>query len=219
MIKVAIVDDHGIVRNSLMHLINSFEGISVVLGAENGKDLFQQLVNTRVDIVLLDLQMPVLDGYQTCEILHREYPEIKILVLSHLNSISNIRRVMKSGAHGYFTKNSEINELKEAILKLNTTGFFFEKKLESIIQEINVTPDHHDEKTLTISEREIEIIKMVARGFNVKTIGQALFISDRTVETHKRNLMERINSKNFISVIFYAVTHEIISFKDLDIND
>lgn len=218
MIKIAIVDDHSILRESLVHLINSFESIKVVISAGNGKELLEQLEEIMADIVLLDLQMPIMDGYETCEILHREYPEIKILVLSHLNGISDIRRVMRLGAHGYFTKNAGTFELRQALLKLNSKGFFFEKELESIIQEIRRKPlsEYVTEKPAIISERELEIIKMVARGMSGKEVASKLNISSRTVETHKQNLIERTGSKNFINVIFYALSHEKISFADIE---
>ncbi|MGJ1327423.1 response regulator transcription factor [Sphingobacterium multivorum] len=218
MIKVAIVDDHNILRESLTHLINSYDNIEVVITAENGKEFLERLSETATDIVLLDLQMPVMDGYKTCEILHRDYPEIKVLVLSHLNGIADIKRMMGLGAHGYFTKNAATLELREAIIKLNSKGFFFEKKLEAAIQQIRRNPfaNYTAEKPVLISEREIEIIKMVANAMSSKQVADILNISTRTVETHKQNLIERTGSKNFINVIFYALSHEIISFQDIE---
>jgi len=218
MIKVAIVDDHNILRESLTHLINSYDNIEVVITAENGKEFLERLSKTATNIVLLDLQMPVMDGYKTCEILHRDYPEIKVLVLSHLNGIADIKRMMGLGAHGYFTKKAGALELREAIIKLNSNGFFFEKKLEAVIQQIRRHPvaNYTVEKPVLISEREIEIIKMVANAMSSKQVADILNISTRTVETHKQNLIERTGSKNFINVIFYALSHEIISFQDIE---
>jgi two-component system response regulator DegU len=218
MIRVAIVDDHNILRESLTHLINSFDNIEVVIAAENGRDFLEKVDEISIDIVLLDLQMPLMDGYRTCEILHRDYPEIKVLVLSHLNAIGDIRRVMGLGAHGYFTKNAGALELHQALLKLNSKGFFFEKKLEATIQEIRQNPYHQNtmDRPVLISGREIEIIKMVANAKSSREVGDLLNISTRTVETHKQNLIERTGSKNFINVIFYALSHEIISFQDIE---
>lgn len=217
MIRIAITDDHTIFRKSLLLLINTFGHIQVVIEAANGRELLDQLPHMHVDIVLLDLQMPEMDGFATCEQLHHRYPDIKILILSHLDAVDTISKVMDLGVDGYFTKSANPAELKQAILNLNDKGFYFEKKLSAIIEEILDSKPNtaKEEKPANITRREIEIIKLSAAELSGKEIAHRLSISLRTVEVHKKNLMEKTASKNFLGVVLYALSHEMLSLSDL----
>jgi DNA-binding NarL/FixJ family response regulator len=218
MIKIAITDDHTIFRKSLLLLINTFGEIQVVMEAANGRELLDQLPHMHVDIVLLDLQMPEMDGFATCEELHQSYPDIKILILSHLDTVDTITKVMDLGVDGYFTKSANPAELKQAILNLNEKGFYFEKKLSAVIEEILDSKPNRakEEQPANITRREIEIIKLSAAELSGKEIAHRLSISLRTVEVHKKNLMEKTASKNFLGVVLYALSHELLSLSDLN---
>ena len=135
-LRIGITDDHTLFRKSLKFLINSFDNMEVKLEADNGVELLKNLKSISIEVLLLDLQMPKMDGFETCKRLNEFYPEIKILVLTHLDEKETIRRVLDLNIQGYFTKNTDPQELQHAILKLNNNGFYFEKNLSSIIDFI-----------------------------------------------------------------------------------
>ncbi|MDT0294846.1 response regulator [Mesonia ostreae] len=212
MLRIALSDDHQLFRKSLVLLVNSFEGMQVVLEAADGKELLEKLKTTRVDILLLDLQMSGMDGFETALEISKHYPEIKILVLTLLNEKDTIKKVMKLGVQGYFTKNTNPNELKNAILKLNDQGFYFEENLTSIVQDIiDSSAAVKRSQPVTFTEREMQIVHLILKEYNGNEIGKRLNISPRTVEKHKRNLMDKTGSKNFIGVITYALLHDFLS--------
>ncbi len=219
MLRIAITDDHTLFRKSLGLLINSFDGMQVILEAENGAELLERLKHTQVDILLLDLQMPVMDGFETSKILQTEYPAIKTLVLTQLNERDTISRVLKSGVQGFFTKNTDPIELQNAINKLNNNGFYFENSFASIIhgiaKEMEINNAAIPENKSLFSAREHEILRLTLKEYSGSSIGEMLNISPKTVEKHKANLMEKTGAQNFIGVITYALQHELISIDDL----
>jgi Response regulator containing a CheY-like receiver domain and an HTH DNA-binding domain len=219
MLRIAITDDHTLFRKSLGLLINSFDGMQVILEAENGAELLERLKHIQVDILLLDLQMPVMDGFETSKILQTEYPAIKTLVLTQLNERDTISRVLKSGVQGFFTKNTDPIELQNAINKLNNNGFYFENSFASIIhgiaKEMEIDNAVIPENKSLFSAREHEILMLTLKEYSGSSIGEMLNISPKTVEKHKANLMEKTGSQNFIGVITYALQHELISIEDL----
>jgi two-component system, NarL family, response regulator DegU len=215
MIRVGLVDDHALFRKSLANLIDTFENVKVVLEASNGNELFEKLPKTNLDILLLDIQMPGMDGYETCEILNKKHPEIKILIVSQLTSNESVNKIIELGAHGYFTKNADPENLEYAINATYEKGFYFGVELSSLLKDafqyekIKTTTD----ATITVSftNREIEIIKMAGKELSSIEIANQLGINARTVETHRKRIMEKVGSKNFIGVILYALKHEFIS--------
>ena len=136
MMKVAIVDDHKLIRKSLNLLISSIEGIEVKFEAENGNDLLKKLKKDNLDLVLLDVQMPEMDGYQTCTVLKREYPSLKILMLSQLSDKDAVQKSMECGAHGYLTKNSDPDQLQKAIFGLYKNGHYFDTEIGDALYDI-----------------------------------------------------------------------------------
>lgn len=213
--RIAIVDDHALFRKSLKLLINSFENMAVVTEASNGRELLEKLETESVDILLLDMEMPEMGGFETCQNVNTKYPEIKVLVLTHLDEAQTIRNVLQLDIQGYFTKNTDPLELKNAILKLQHGGFYFERKLKSLIESILENPKvSTQENLITFSKRELEILNLTIEECSGSKIADELCISPRTVEKHKRNLMKKTASKNFIGVIIYALQHDFISIDE-----
>lgn len=218
MLRIAITDDHILFRKSLELLINSFRNMQVVVKASNGIELLEKLQTTPVDILLLDLQMPEMDGFKTCQKIKELYPKIKILVLTLMNETDTIKKVVNMGVQGYFTKNTPPKELEDAIWKLENNGFYFEKSLSAVVNEILNNPDSKsiEQKEICFTEREIEIISLTAQGLKAKEIADALFISTRTVNTHKQNIQQKYHFDSMISAILYCVHHKIIDFNTLN---
>lgn len=221
MLRIGIVDDHQLFRKSLALLVNSFEDTKVVIEAANGSAFLEALENNPIDLVLLDIQMPKMNGFDTCRLLRQQYPEIKILVVSQLTTKESIHKIMELGADGYFTKNSAPEQLEEAIRRLHENGFYFGTELGKVLREAILwqkkTPNHakNAEITAALTPREIDIIAMAAQELNSSEIGERLSINVRTVDTHRKRIMEKTNSRNFIGVVLYALRHEFISLDQI----
>lgn len=219
LIRVGIVDDHLLFRKSMTLLIDSYEGMKIVIDAENGRLFLNKLAHHSVDVVLLDIQMPVMDGYETCKQLLSRFPEVKILIVSQLSSRESIHKIMEIGAHGYFTKNSNPEQLELAIRSVHEEGFYFGIELGSVIKEAMLWEKKHPIKITTprdlLSERELQIIKMICKEMKSKEIAEKLFINIRTVESHRKHIMDKTKAKNFIGVILYALKNQIISIDEL----
>lgn len=219
MLKIAVVDDHRLFRKGLSKLISGFDGINVVLEAENGRVLLDLLKSTAVDFLLIDLQMPELDGYETCKIVRERYPLIKIIVISQLITKESIHKIMELDLHGYFSKNSDPEQLNEAFKSIIEKDFYFGKELGSIIKqailwEKNKGLNKNNNPT-KLTDREIQIIKLACQELSSLEIAQKLYLSVRTVEAHRKKIMEKTDTKNFIGVVLYAFKNNLVSINDL----
>jgi DNA-binding NarL/FixJ family response regulator len=217
--RVAIVDDHLLYRKSMTLLVNSFDEIQVIADAENGQEFLDLLEDQLIDVVLLDIQMPVLDGYQTCKKLQENYPDLKILIVSQLSTRESIHRIMELGAHGYFTKNSNPEQLETAIKSVVEKGFYFGQELSSVVKEAlfweQNNPNSVNEVIISLSARELQIVKLICAEKRSKEIADELFINVRTVEAHRKNIMDKTKTKNFIGVLLYALKNEILTVEEL----
>lgn len=219
MIKIAIVDDHQIVRQALAKILDANDNFKVVLQAENGAVLFDSLSKMDVlpDVVLLDLHMPVMDGFEACSILKHKYPEIRVLILSQMSTKESIKRVVQEGANGYLSKNTDAKSLEVAIQKVYEEDFYFEMKLSHVIREailfkdINGVVPQKEHKDVLLTKREIEIIELISREYNTGEIADMLCLNYRTIESHRRRIMEKVGAKNFIGVVIFAVKHNLIN--------
>lgn len=218
-LRIAIVDDHLLFRRSMTLLVNSFNGMHVAIDAENGKQFLSKLVSTPIDVVLLDIEMPIMDGYETCKQILNKYPDVKILIVSQLSSRESIHKIMELGAQGYFTKNSNPEQLEMAIRNVHEEGFYFGLELGSVIKEAllwekNNAINQVDPKSL-FSVREMQIIKMICKEHKSKEIADKLFINVRTVESHRKHVMDKTGTKNIIGVILFALKNGIITVNEL----
>lgn len=217
-LQIAIADDHALFRKSLRLMVQSFGNMQVVIEAANGRELLHLLPVANVDILLLDLQMPEMDGFETCKLVKSHYPSIKILALTQLDDADSIDSMLEFGVDGYFTKNTDPSELKHALLQLADGGFCFEERLSVVIDRLWQRVKNRHRGTLpiaTFTTREVEIIHLTMQGSNEAMIAGQLFISRKTVEKHKRNLMEKTGAPNFIGVITYALINGLLTINDL----
>lgn len=220
--NIAIVDDHQLFRKSLALLVNSFDGISVAYQAENGKEFLEKLQTNPIDLVLLDIQMPEMDGFETCKILREKYPNLYIIIISQLTTKESVHKVMELGAHGFFTKNSNPEQLEETIKSVRDKGYYFGNELGSILREAllweknaNQSTTEFMEPEINFTAREIDIIKLAAKEMSSKEIADELNIAQRTVETHRRHLIDKTDSKNIIGVVIYALKYNLIKLNEV----
>lgn len=207
MIQIALADDHTLFRKSLKFLIDHFDNMEVVLEAENGLQLLRKVGKLNIDVVLLDLQMPVMDGFETGMYLREFYPDIKIVVLTLLNDKDSIQKIMHLGADGYLTKKIDPHILKKALESIFVNGFYLDKDVAHVLANLT-----DDELVKDFTLREVQIIRLSAQEFSAKEIAVELGISIRTVEAFRGNLICKTNSKNFVGVVLYALRHRIIEF-------
>jgi len=214
MWKVAIVDDHNLLRNGLANLVNSFEGFNVVLQASNGKDLIGLLDDKNLpDIALLDINMPEMDGYDTASWLRKTYPQVNILALSMMDTESAIIRMIKNGARGYVLKDADPAELNLALNSIMTKGYYYNDLVTGkLIFSINkMGEDEKDIKLLMdFTDKEIQFIKLTCTDLTYKEIADQMSVGVRTVDGYRDTLFTKLKIKNRVGLVLFAIKNDIV---------
>lgn len=207
-IKVIICDDHQILVQGLRSLLKDNEEIEIIATANNGHELLETLKFKKPDIILLDVDMPVMDGYETLKHVKSKHSSIKVISLTiHLDK-NIIQKMMEAGASGYLLKNINKSELSEAIRKVHSGKIYISDEATNSLldkEKLEVKTAQLDETTEELTKREIEILKLIAEGYSNTEIGGMLYISPRTVDTHRTNIMKKLNVKNIAGLIKYAI--------------
>ena len=210
MIKVLIVDDHHLFAEGVKSMFRPEDGIEVVEHTKNGNAIPSILDTVEIDVILMDIDMPVLDGIASMELLKSKGYDKPVLMLTMHQSINQIRSALEKGAQGYILKDASKAELVQAIIDTSQGRNYFHSKIND--QLFNYFRSKNLPKTSVreLSEREKEIIKCVADGMNTKAISGALFISEHTVKTHRRNIMHKLQVKTSPELIKLAIEKGII---------
>lgn len=210
-IKVTLVDDHALFRNGLKILLDMNSDIKVIAEATNGKEFIENLSSNMPDIVLMDINMPIMDGIEATEIANRNYPDIKIIALSMFGEEEYYYKMINAGVKGFLLKNSEINEVIEAITQVNVgNSYFSQELLYNVIKNFKPHKEHLDD-TAALSKRELQVLEEICKGLSNQEIADNLFISKRTVDKHRANLLSKTNSKNTANLIMYAIKNKLIN--------
>jgi len=220
MYRIALIDDHTLFRKSLISLLNEVNDVKVVYDTDDGELLLDFIKNQEVDLVLLDLQMPKMDGFTLSKQLREQYPKIKILAISQMMTEEVIYRLVKVGVNGYISKTSEPNQFETALKNVLLEGFYFDLPLAEIVRRFTFSDElqHTDFPRTTselISPREREIILYTAKGWTSEIISKKLCISVRTVDSHKRTILEKTGCSNIIAVIVKCLNEYVISLDEL----
>ncbi|MFT5166898.1 MAG: DNA-binding NarL/FixJ family response regulator [Saprospiraceae bacterium] len=204
-INILLADDHKIFREGLKALLEEVKHLHVMLQAENGIQVIKLLENNTVDLVMMDIHMPLMNGLECIEEIKKSYPLLPVLVLTMAADDIYIKRMLMAGANGYLLKNSGGKELLSAIDTVLKGDQYYSAPVEQIIMNSLKSPTLFvpDEKIL--SAREEEVLKLIATEHSNGEIANKLFISLRTVDAHKRNIQEKIGAKNIAGVIRYAI--------------
>lgn len=203
MLKLIIAEDHRLLIDGLISILSEVEGITLLEPVNDGIKLVKSLRSNPADLILLDLNMPNMDGIKTLEVLKREFPTIKVIVLTNYNQPQLVDKVKKLGADGYILKSSASTILKQAITMVARGESYFEQSLESETDSNHFFIDDFMKK-FRLTRREVEIIKMIERELTSKEIGDNLFISEFTVGTHRKNIMRKLEVKNIAGLIKIA---------------
>lgn len=212
-LKVYIADDHTIFRKAMANLIKHFPRVSVVKDAQNGEELIALVKKEPPDVVLLDLQMPDMDGSAACQYLGNKFPDVKVIVLSMHDSERYILHMMDLGARAYLFKNVEPDELEQAIYSVADKDFYHNEIIAHILRK-SLQEKHAGKRPdfdQTLTEREREIVLLICQEYSTKEIGSRLSISDRTVENHRSRIMEKLGVKNIVGVVRYAYEHGLLT--------
>jgi two-component system invasion response regulator UvrY len=207
--SIALVDDHVLLRSGLAGMLKE-SGYQILFEADNGKDFIEKLKKeTEPDIVLLDINMPVMDGYATAAWLKNNHPEIKVLALSMYDDEDAIIKMLKNGARGYILKDSHPSELKAAIESLASKGFYYS---EMVTGRLMRTIMDEDEKALdeSLTEREIEFLKLAATEMTYKEIAEQMHLSPRTIDGYRDAIFEKLNIKSRVGLVLYAIKNGIV---------
>ena len=208
-IKILITDDHQLFRNGLKILLNSFPDFEVTAEASNGEEFLKLMKTVPADIVLMDINMPEMDGIEATRKGVKMFPGINIIALSMYGEEDYYYKMVDAGAKGFLLKDSDISEVREAILTVIKGGSYFSQELlYHVIQKIKHR--EHESKTANLSKREKEILSKICEGLSNQEIADTLFISKRTVDKHRANLLGKTNSKNTASLILFAIKNKLI---------
>jgi DNA-binding NarL/FixJ family response regulator len=213
-LNILVTDDHTLFRKGTMMLVQSFDEVGLVEEAENGKQALEKLAEGSFDLILLDLEMPVMDGWETAKKITSKYPEVKIIMISMYDSLEIISDLIEIGVHSYLLKDAEPAEVRRAITSVINNDFYYNqlvsKALHKKIQKNGI--DKGVARRADISPREIEILQLICQELTMKEIGEKLFLSEQTVHTHRKNLMKKTKAKNAVGLVKFAFQHGIASF-------
>jgi DNA-binding NarL/FixJ family response regulator len=206
-LKVYIADDHTLFRKAMVNLLRSFERIADVKDAENGKELLTLIKYEIPDVVIVDLQMPVMDGTETSTIILQKYSDVKIIILTMHDSNKFILHMMDLGVHAFLLKNTEPDELEKAIYAVADKDFYHNDLVAAVLRK-NVNEKRMSQRPTfqlpELTEREKEVLLLICQELTMKEIGQRLFLSENTVRNHRVNIMEKVGVNNIVGLVKYA---------------
>jgi DNA-binding NarL/FixJ family response regulator len=206
-IKILLVDDHQIIIDGLKSLLKNSDEIVVSAEANNGKEALKILGLIDIDVVLMDIDMPLMNGIDSLKEIRKQGFSAKVIILSMHNEAGMIKSLINLGANGYLLKSSPQDELINAIKKVADGNSYFSSDIT--LSLLNKSPQGNQPIEL-LTDRETEIIRLIAEGFSNKEIGDKLFISHRTVDTHRTNIMKKLNVSNIAGLISYAIKNGIV---------
>ncbi len=216
-IKIAIVDDHHLFLEGIQSILGRIDGFEVALGVTSGQELLDRIEEQQVDIVLLDLEMEPLNGIEVFEQLHEKHPHIKVIILTMHSEPELISHLMKAGVNGYLLKDTGKAEFERAINKVYHDGHYFNENVSKAMLEalqnksMARKPQLGDHIYLT--PRELEVLDLIAQECTTQEIADKLFLSPKTIEGHRKNLLGKFNVKNTAGLIIKAIEKKIISIK------
>jgi DNA-binding NarL/FixJ family response regulator len=213
MIRILIVDDHKIVRDGIRAQLIDNPKFQIIGEAADGQEALDKLKQIQVDLVIMDINMVGMNGITCTEYIIKSYPHINVLALTMLSENQYIKQMLKAGAAGYLLKNCEEEELKKAIETINAGGTYYSPDVTRIIMTnlsgSKIANNKNEAIQIPLTTREKEILRLILEEYSNKEIADHLFISQRTVDAHKRNLLEKTGSKNVAGLVLFAINNQI----------
>jgi DNA-binding NarL/FixJ family response regulator len=211
MYQVAVADDHTLMRNALARLISTFENFSILFEAGNGKDVQQKIKQHLIpDVMLLDINMPEMDGFETAAWLYKNYPQVKILALSMQNDEASIIKMLKLGAKGYIMKNIDADELETALESVIKKDFYLSETVSGkVITGLHQDHNQPAEPTL-LTDKELDFLRYTCTELTYKDIAEKMFVAVRTVDDYRNSLFEKLKVHTRMGLALYAIKNRIV---------
>lgn len=212
MIKIIIADDHQLFIDGIKSILKSIRNMEIIGEVNNGNLLLELLEQQQCDVILMDINMPEMNGIDATKLIKSKFPGIRILMLTMYSSRDYIEKLLRVGADGYILKNTGKEELQEAIETVYKGESFFSKEVTERIME-GLQKKKTTEKNayvVELTEREIDVLKLIVQEFMTTEIAEKLFISTHTVETHRKNLISKLNVRNIAGLVKYAMQHGLV---------
>ncbi|HWY09772.1 MAG TPA: response regulator transcription factor [Bacteroidia bacterium] len=213
-INIAVVDDQQLFRKGIVALLRQIKDFNICFEAENGEDFFEKLEDEITpDVILLDLQMPVMDGIATTVKLKKRFPEVKIIILTMHDEEEMIVHLIEKGAHGFLPKNEEIKNVIDSIYSVHQTGHFFNEKVSQalvrgLMSSKKITPIFENTE---LNEREIKIVQLICKELTSPEIGKELLLSTKTIDNHRMEILKKVGARNTAGLVMYAMKKGLIS--------
>lgn len=211
-ITVAIADDHALMRNALATLVKRNKKYQVTMLAGNGHELLHQIdINGLPDIILLDIKMPVLDGFETMSILKRKYVNVKVIALSMHDDYTSIFRMYSLGINGYLSKTSEADDILSTLDMVCQNGKWFSDQVNTKLTESTKDDVYH--KIATLKERELSFLKLACTGMSYKEIASTMHVSRFTIDDYRSSLYNKFDLNNRMELLFFALKHKLVEIE------
>jgi DNA-binding NarL/FixJ family response regulator len=210
--NILIADDHLLFRMGLVSVLKNLDFVSKVTEVENGREAIEEVSKEIYDTILMDINMPVMTGSEATRLIKREFPHIKIIALTVYEDQKHVIEMIEAGASGYVIKNTTANEIKTALLKVNNNELYFSNQISeglitSIIAKHKIRRTNFNNQ---LSNREKEVLYLICREYTTKEIAEALYLSEKTVDWHRLNLLQKTHSKNIAGLVLFAIKSGII---------
>lgn len=214
MIKIGIAEDQEIYRNGLVGLLNNVDNFEVVIQAESGQQILDEMKEVMPDVVLLDFRMPGLNGVDTASRISKLYPDVKIMMLSMYDAQEFVIRAIENGANGYLTKDDDPNEIITAVECVHSTGYYLNERtskmlISQMVKSGTVKPVFEDDR-VEFTKIELDVIRLICEEKSALEISDDLFKSKRTIDGHRANIMRKIGARNVTGIVMYAVKNNIV---------
>ncbi len=210
-LNILIVDDHKLFREGLKILLQNLEEIGEVWEASDGEVFLNMLRNHNPDLVLMDIEMPKVNGIEATTRALEQYPEMKIMALSMYGDEEYFQKMIDAGVCGFLLKNSDFSEVKKAILTASQgSNYFTEEILYRLVNRFKTKQPQNAEPLVTLSDRELEVLKLICKGLSNQEIADSLFISKRTVDHHRASLLTKTDTRNTASLVIYAIKNKMV---------
>lgn len=211
---VLIADDHQLFREGLVNLISSAPDVEVIAEAKDGKEATERAKKIKPDVVLIDIGMPVMNGIEATRIIKKENPQVKVIAVSMHSDRQFVKGALEAGADGYLLKNCTYRQLIDAIQSvISGKKYLSDEITEMVIQGYLDPDDNTPEGQVDLSERELEVLKLYAEGKSTREISEKLFISVKTVGTHKQHIFEKLDLKSNADMVKYAIKEGLIQLQ------
>lgn len=207
-LKILICDDHKIMLDGLKSIFKADKDFEEIFTCLNAEDALVLLEDNQIDVALIDINMPIMNGIELTEKIRLTYPYTKVIILTMNNSLGSIQQALEAGAVGYILKNTDKRELLEAIRRVTTKGKYFSKEVIEVLlsnDPIELDSKKDEIKSLELTPREMEVLKLIIGEYSNQQIADSLNISSYTVETHRKNLFRKTNTKSLVGLVKFAI--------------